>query len=343
MCPVLYRNMFDVLHSLLDATPLIRDGYEISFVCLKNQLNHQDAETTCPEDNILEEWTEQQWMDAAAGFWTGYTVYATPMVGVRIRCNFSPVSFRTFNLQLASFYQKTVNREKMLLRSTIYITDDQTDIEPVKMILTIELHLATQILDGYCDIMGVEPKDIDSTDIEQIKTRTKKKSKEIQPAIRYLIWLEKETAQNPEENLKFTMDGLYHKYAQYSEDKSYQFVFKAEPKDGRYSLPELKCFIMKQFLEGLDTYGFRPWDSSHTIEIYILDGGAFMTDDMKNNPMNVGTVEINSLTLPVKIGFMNEEYELYPCGRRKKFRKLENYSQMYFDWVHCKTGVHNFF
>ena len=64
---------------------------------------------------------------------------------------------------------------------------------------------------------------------------------------------------------------------------------------------------------------------------------------MKNNPMNVGTVEINSLTLPVKIGFMNEEYELYPCGRRKKFRKLENYSQMYFDWVHCKTGVHNFF
>lgn len=40
MCPVLYRNMFDVLHSLLDATLLIRDGYEISFVCMKNQLNH---------------------------------------------------------------------------------------------------------------------------------------------------------------------------------------------------------------------------------------------------------------------------------------------------------------
>lgn len=139
------------------------------------------------------------------------------------------------------------------------------------------------------------------------------------------------------------MDGIYHKWSQFSQENVYQFIFKITPKDGTYRLDDLKQFIYTKFLKGIERYGFRPWDSSKDIEIYIFEGGAFMTDDMKRNPMELGTVEINGHTLTLKLGFLDSSYERYPCGRTKNYHKLDNAHQMWQQWMSCRSGRQTFF
>ena len=90
-------------------------------------------------------------------------------------------------------------------------------------------------------------------------------------------------------------------------------------------------------------FGFRPFQSKHACEVYISDGGAYMTDDMKSNPMELGTIELNDVTMPLVLGFIDSDNDLYPCGRRKKFKKLDNAGFMWLQWQRCKSNQEFFF
>lgn len=134
------------------------------------------------------------------------------------------------------------------------------------------------------------------------------------------------------------MEGFYHRSSQFRSDNAYQFILKITSKDGTYRLDELKQFIYERFLKGIEYYGFHPFKSSNIIEIYIFDGGAFMTDDMKKNPMELGTVEMSGQTKTLYLGFLNDDNYIYPRGRTKKYHKLENSNMMWIEWMNCRSG-----
>ena len=339
ICYDLTEDVFDTLERLLDATPLIKNGYKISFVHL-DDLPYKDGKIIDIEKHIIEEYDQDEWMKICTDWWTQYDIYATPVVAIRIQCNINHVSFNTFRREYCLFYRKTVNSSRMLLRSAIVVTDDATS--ETLMQLTIEDRLPKELIDGYVNMFNDQESTNDPKP-DHHKNRSQRKARDIQNFVRYLIWLEKQTKTNPEENLLFQMDGMEHKWGQFTAENAYQFIIKLTPKDGAYYVDDAKRFIKTKFLKGIEQYGFHPTDNSNTIEFYILDGGAFMTDDMKKNPMELGTVEVDGHMLTLFLGFLTEDYYKYPCGRTKKYHKLEDAHTMWQNWMSCRSGRNTFF
>lgn len=53
-----------------------------------------------------------------------------------------------------------------------------------------------------------------------------------------------------------------------------------------------------------------------------------MIDDMKKNPIELGTVEMSGQTKTLYLGFLNDDNYIYPRGRTKKYHELENSNMM---------------
>ena len=339
-CRDMYESTFDMLDSVLSSSPIIKNNYEISIAQLES---YPFVGGKTIYSLIMKEWTREEWLEQCTDFWTSYDIYATPHMAMRIRCNLNYPKLNVFTREWAKFYCKTVNECKVVRRSTIFVTDEIT--EENKMILRDQTRLAENLLDGYKTLYNINLENDELNTDEKVRLhnrRSDRKARDIQPYVRYLIWLEKITKNNPEENLQFQMEGFYHRSSQFKSDNAYQFILKITSKDGTYRLDELKQFIYERFLKGIEYYGFHPFTSSNIIEIYIFDGGAFMTDDMKKNPMELGTVEISGQTKTLYLGFLNDDYYIYPRGRTKKYHKLENSNMMWIEWMNCRSGRSSF-
>lgn len=63
-----------------------------------------------------------------------------------------------------------------------------------------------------------------------------------------------------------------------------------------------------------------------------------MIDDMKKNPIELGTVEMSGQTKTLYLGFLNDDNYIYPRGRTKKYHELENSNMMQIEQMNCRSG-----
>lgn len=171
-CYGLYEDMFDTVEQILESTPLVKNDYELSFV----YLDTYPSKTETIEQHIMEEYSKDEWMKICTDWWLQYDIYFTPCVAIRIKCNVNRVSFNTFRREFCLLYRKTTNSCKLLIRATIYVTDDNTN--DMKMILTTEQYLPEQLINGYMNLYN-ESQTVDDSQAEHHKKRSQRKIRSV--------------------------------------------------------------------------------------------------------------------------------------------------------------------
>lgn len=327
LVPKYYRNYFYIVDTLMKMCPSI-DDYKITF------------ETYVPNTfdfNLnarIESWTLEEFMrEDSKGrrecctLWEDADYYFTVHSAVRIDFVFNDgVSVKRFVRDMNIIYKNT---HDSYLCSYFYMKrpDDSSEDKSVSIMPYIKD-------DNKPFIAAYEylsRKQVQYWNEDDLLDKYRKNYNGVSPYVRYLMTFEKMNKRDDDSLFTFEMQGIEHKHYYGNSNDSYILMIKAMPKDGKsFDRERLYEFLMKKLIYPMQRYNNKYYQT--TVEIIIVDGGAY-TDGLSENPEVIATnVVIKGERNNVEVTFVTPDYKIYPKGRKRVFHQLKDASLWVCNW-----------